>query len=68
MDNLNAEQLFRELNDIKEIQHETRDLVRAQNGRVRALEQKVGIIWWLLGATGIGGGAFLLPAVMRLFA
>lgn len=49
---LNEAQLFRELNDLKQVADETRGLVKAQNGRVRKLEQKVFVQWFLWGGVG----------------
>ena len=66
MDRLDRDQLFRELDDIKTIQGETRDLMRAQNGRVRSLEGQVSVIWVVVVAAGATALA-LAPIILQYY-
>jgi len=54
-------QLYRELDAVHDTVKETRDLVRAQNGRVRRLENKMTIVWFILTALG----AVAVPVVVN---
>lgn len=57
MTSINAEQLFRELDTIKEMLTANSDLMRdqnkTQNGRIRRLEIKVAAIWYILVVVGL---------------
>ena len=63
-DAINPEQLFREIDSLNKAIEATHASVKIQNGRIGKLEQKMSVVWWVLGAFTAGGGwAFAYTAM-----